>query len=637
MNYYAWLFACCCASATASVPDIEHLLNQPLAQVPDNIAISGRFSQSSATTPGPVYIVTAEQISTQQLRNLSDILRLFPGLHVMQDSHFTYLNSRGIGQPGDFNARLLFLIDGARINENTQGAGLLGEEFFLDTNVIDRVEYYPGAPSASFGTNAMLGVVHVITKQSADLKGLRTSATFSNQGHKKAQLTISSGSSADFEGWFSASFTDRDGIPILSDQSLGLDRNLNTEHVRKISSKLQWRSTSFLLSGVARNRTSPLTAQNFEYPTSVVDDQNKNYMLSFRHDQSFSAELTGYFTLGTFQQKFTRNQPYWYENDAFTLLESELSGRWSTLDARLHWQPGPTLSWWTGMNILRDHRQIDRIALPEFEFTQNLQDQNLQLGVYSEIRWQLHTTLSTQLGIRYDQDDHELRHFSPQAALMWQPWPELQLNLRHGRSSRAPSFIERIYNDGIDIERPQAESIHSTDLLLRYKVNEQLHLFANLYQARLKNLIYEPYPLPYFVNAIPVKSKGAESGFELRWKTIRWQLAASLQRSELNEHGRLNNSPARLIKSQLEWYFHPDWQLHWQVYGVSERLYDEVILPGYVLHQLGIQWHPTAQFELAFSLKNATNKDALEIPSIFYEMFVQQPRTLSLQLQWRFW
>lgn len=635
MKNAVWLFTLCSCLLSAAVPDLEQLLQQPHQQVPQNITVSGRFSQSSANTPGPIYIVTAEQISALQLRSLGDILRLFPGLHVMQDSHFTYLNSRGIGQPGDFNSRLLFLIDGARINENTDGAGLLGEEFFLDTKLIDRVEYHPGAPSAAYGANAMLGVIHVVTKRARDLSGVRALTTVTNHGQQKVQLLAGTGSSENFEGWLSASLTDQKNIPILLEDDPGLDPSLNKELIRKLSGKIQWRNTSLLLSTANRQRTSPLFTENLTLEELISDEYNKNYMASLRHDHYFSPELSGYFTLSSFQTKFHRTDPLVLDHNSWTPYTTELSGRWTTFDARLHWKPGPTWSWWSGVELIRDHRQVTEFSLPEFEFTERLQGQNFHLGWYSELQWQLSPTLSGQLGIRYDQDDYDLHHYSPQAAFIWHPTPKLQLSLRHGRAARAASFIERIYNDELEVARPEPERIQSTDLLLRFRVSDQLHLFSNLYQARLKQLIFEPHPLPYFVNAMPVDSKGAESGFEWRRAALRWQLSASIQHSSQAESARLDNSPTRLLKSQLEWAIHPNWQLHWQVYGVSKRRYDELSLPGYLLHQLGLQWQPLPALTVGLTLNNSTKQHALEIPAIFYEAYQQQPRSLALQLQWR--
>lgn len=638
MKHTVWLLFFFGNAFAASVPDLDQLLNKPLEHIPENIKISGRFSQSSATSPGPVHIVTAQQIDDMQLHSISDILRLFAGIHIMQDGNFTYLVSRGIGQPGDFNSRLLFLVDGARINENTRGIGFIGEEFFLDTNLIDRVEYYPGAPSAGYGANAMLGVIHIITKQSSDLKGLRLLASASNFKQNKLQLVASTGSSADFEGWFSASFVDnRKFVPFLNNLNIPqVTTNANNdEKIYRFSSKVQWRNTRLLLANVQRKRNHPV-GSTLSKPLTIEED-TENFMATIQHDQHFNHALSAFFTLSTFQQKFERDIPYLNADNDIMNEELELSGRWSTLDARFNWQPNAVLNWWSGIDIIRDHSQVERISLLEFNVTQNLEGQNTQFGVFTDAQWQLNPSLALHLGARYDNDKYQLSHVSPQAAVLWQPSPSLQFKLRYGRSNRSPSFIERVYNQGLDIQLPTVEFINSTDFYVNYKINSHFHVFSNVYEAKLNNLIVQPLPNNYYINAPVLNSKGIETGFDFRWRDVEWQASASFQRSEIGDFGRISNSPSTLFKSQFKWRFAPDWHMQWQVYGVSERRYAEDKLPGYMLYQVGFGWSASEQLNLVAAVKNVTDQFAPEIPAPFYAAYQQQPRTVSLTLQWRFW
>lgn len=47
---------------------------------------------------------------------------------------------RGFGLPGDYNTRVLILIDGERINETVYDSALVGSEFPVDVDLIERVE-----------------------------------------------------------------------------------------------------------------------------------------------------------------------------------------------------------------------------------------------------------------------------------------------------------------------------------------------------------------------------------------------------------------------------------------------------------------------------------------------------------------
>ena len=58
---------------------------------------------------------------------------------------------RGFGRLGSWNSSILLLIDGHRINDNVLGDGLIGPEFLVDLDLIDRVEIIRGPSSSLFG------------------------------------------------------------------------------------------------------------------------------------------------------------------------------------------------------------------------------------------------------------------------------------------------------------------------------------------------------------------------------------------------------------------------------------------------------------------------------------------------------
>ena len=51
------------------------------------------------------------------------------GFYVTNDRNYSYLGMRGFSRPGDYNARILLLVDGHRMNDNVFGSALLGTEF----------------------------------------------------------------------------------------------------------------------------------------------------------------------------------------------------------------------------------------------------------------------------------------------------------------------------------------------------------------------------------------------------------------------------------------------------------------------------------------------------------------------------
>ena len=66
-------------------------------------------------------------------------------------------------RPGDYNSRMLLLINGHRLNDNVYDSAQIGTEFPLDMDLVERIEVVRGPSSSLFGTNAVFGVINVIT------------------------------------------------------------------------------------------------------------------------------------------------------------------------------------------------------------------------------------------------------------------------------------------------------------------------------------------------------------------------------------------------------------------------------------------------------------------------------------------
>jgi iron complex outermembrane receptor protein len=67
------------------------------------------------------------------------------------------------------------MVDGHRINDPVYDAALLGHDFPLDVDLIERVEVIRGPGSALYGNNAFFGIVNVITRKGRDLDGVEAS------------------------------------------------------------------------------------------------------------------------------------------------------------------------------------------------------------------------------------------------------------------------------------------------------------------------------------------------------------------------------------------------------------------------------------------------------------------------------
>jgi len=137
---------------------------------------ASKYEQNTTQAPASVSIVTADEIRKYGYRTLADVLRGMRGLYVSDDRNYSYLGVRGFLRPGDYNTRVLVLVDGHRINENIYDARLLRARWHRRRRPDRARRVHPRASSSIYGSSAFFGVINVITRSAADIRGVNVSA-----------------------------------------------------------------------------------------------------------------------------------------------------------------------------------------------------------------------------------------------------------------------------------------------------------------------------------------------------------------------------------------------------------------------------------------------------------------------------
>jgi TonB-dependent Receptor Plug Domain len=174
------LFAMLCAcSVAAQQPGQDDLTGQSMEELVklkvDSVYGAAKFLQKVEDAATSITVVTAEEIQKHEYRTLADVLRGVRGFYVINDRNYSYVGVRGLSLPGDYNARILFLLDGHRVNDNIFDGAYVGTEFPVDIDLIERIEIIRGPDSSAYGTGAFAAVINVITKRGRDLSALEFS------------------------------------------------------------------------------------------------------------------------------------------------------------------------------------------------------------------------------------------------------------------------------------------------------------------------------------------------------------------------------------------------------------------------------------------------------------------------------
>ena len=137
------------------------------------VSTASKFPQSVKEAPASITVITAEDIRRYGHRTLADTLRSVRGFYTTYDRNYSYVGMRGFARPGDYNTRILLLLNGHRVNDGTYDMAPIGTDLPIDVSLIERIEIIRGPGSALYGTNAFFAVINVVTRTGANSPGLQ--------------------------------------------------------------------------------------------------------------------------------------------------------------------------------------------------------------------------------------------------------------------------------------------------------------------------------------------------------------------------------------------------------------------------------------------------------------------------------
>lgn len=150
----ALVLVCSATHAAADEKTGSHAL-----KTPEIVITATRTKQELQKVPSSISIVTQEDLKHSDATTLADTLQDVPGIEVFDQS---IPGAKRVQIRGESGARVLVLIDGQKISEqkSMDGAALL-----IDPNRIERIEVIKGPASVLYGSDAIGGVINVITKK----------------------------------------------------------------------------------------------------------------------------------------------------------------------------------------------------------------------------------------------------------------------------------------------------------------------------------------------------------------------------------------------------------------------------------------------------------------------------------------
>ena len=154
------------AEGSARADDIsglEGLLSEAI------VSSASKQAEGVSATPGLSTSISAEDLRRYGARNLAEAID-FLGIAISSsdDLNGGEVGARGVLLTGDRGSHFLILVDGYVLNDPLRGGSSLGFRAGVPLELIDHIEVIVGPGSVLYGSNAMFGVVNVVTKRAKD-------------------------------------------------------------------------------------------------------------------------------------------------------------------------------------------------------------------------------------------------------------------------------------------------------------------------------------------------------------------------------------------------------------------------------------------------------------------------------------
>lgn len=592
---------------------VASLMNVAVADTGiEDVLVTGTYSPQPSLTSS-VSVLDSQQIQTLNKRNLAGLLKTIPGVLVEEQGGpggLTAVSIRG----GEANFTVV-LLDGVPVNDPTNFRGGGFDFANLNSSLVDRIEVVRGAQSAIYGSDALAGVINIITRRPQEGHNQEAYAEFGEDDFYNLGVSAL-GKVGQLEYTLEVASRD-DGDPVP-----GSKRESDSASLRLGWSPAERHSVSASYRYLDGDRTSyPEQSGGPEYAASdELDESNYDEQVlalgwtadfttawrstltasRFEHDEDYSSPGIAPFDAvppNVAQTDFTRDQLQWL----------------NTLQIAPDYQ----------VNIGADYRDEDGESKGYLEFFGSKLPTNFKLdrstsGVFADVTSRPTDAMLLRASVRYDDPDDFDSETSMQAGVKYTLQNGLSFSGNWGEAYKLPSFfaLGHALVGNPDLDPEQAES---WDLGLTWERGDSLLLSATYFFNDFEDLIDFDDQAFINVNRKNVETSGVE--LQAQWSPLQ---ALSLQSQATytdldvkDEDTVLTGRPEWTAGVVADWRFTARWStvLDYRYTGeqwstsrytgtdVSEELDD--------FHRVDwlLRWRPTLAWQVQLSVDNLLDED----------------------------
>ncbi len=501
--------------------DVDGLEDEFLFLIAEHtVSIASKNSENAHHAPSVITVITDKEIENMGFRTLSDILRIVPGFDILKDSTIGHvlMDARGVREA---DRKIKIHIDGHSINAPYDGE----TSFLLDKYPlvnVKRIEIIRGPGSALYGANAFLAVINIISKDAADIDGVKLSAGIGSFDSQEYSILFGKDLyGVDVSGF--ADFTNTNGLSevIKADRLTGSPFTVtpsDTDDSRNeldLFLKLVYKNLKLVGKYMNKDQDVFIGAVDVKAEDGEYRFNNTMADLSYEFDlgDKITVKPRAYYDQYYFNF-FPEIFPPGFTIDADTdgdgdievfadglkadaVVRNRRVGGEIQLDYKLsdknlfvvgfnyEWENQDNVTYHTNFhpitNASFDGQMVDMTNTANL-----LEDDVLRQiwAIYLQDKWDVTDNLGITVGVRHDHYSDFEGTTNPRLGIVWDFMDDATLKILYGQAFHAPSFKD-LYatNNPVTAGNPnmKPETIRTYEVALEYDINDNMSANVNYF------------------------------------------------------------------------------------------------------------------------------------------------------------
>jgi outer membrane receptor for ferrienterochelin and colicin len=508
--------------------DIQELLNETV------ITTASKSAERGSTAPATSTVLTAEDIRRYGIHSIDEAIDFLSlGAVTSNTMRAVDVGARGVVISRDQGNHFLLLVDGHAVNEALFGAARFERGAGIPMELVDHIEVILGPGSVLYGSNAMLGVVNVVTKRAKDFDG--THVVAESEVLKSYRVAAGAGYEPKLFGSkgelaLELEYYRQDGPAFtFGPQSMGIDwttaepwrlgpngrtdgvwggkaSNSYYSEVPAAQLSLRFKNVQITVHGSTYKRAAPFNNRFVGTESDFDDPQNFELDRSLWVDIKQEEQVSPMFRLTTrlyadsfdYRRTMDVSAGVMCVNVPTCQFKTLGVSRWvgAELQTSWDWLTNGTLVTLLGVDGrsrfigASDDKFNLATGAPAAKTVGFLSERDEIVGAYLQQTWQPATWFSLNAGARLDYDGRFGEKLSPRAAMSTGAWTGATLKAIYSEAFRAPSWQESavVGYHQLPAKDLNPETVRSAELVLDQKLGSH-HMLFGVFRSWWTNLV----------------------------------------------------------------------------------------------------------------------------------------------------